>query len=143
LRGESCDWSKPSFARKIGLPFATISGPPPSALTTPSQVGFSAKRTVTVVPTGASAASFAAAEPRACSTAPSGGTGVEPDVDDTCATTPVRSVFGFAPGKGWRTASTACTPGVTGPHVGVKSETPFGPGSSLNWSVRRCPLPIQ
>ena len=120
-----------------------MSGPPPKAFATPSQLGLSVNRTVTWVPTGASAARAAAPDPRAWSTAPPDGIGVEPAVAEICVTTPTRSVFGTAAENGLSTASTDRAAGVLDPQVGVKIETPFVPSSWLRLTGRRDPVPRQ
>ena len=108
-----------SPALKTGLPFLTRSGPPPSAAVTPVQSGSSEKRTWTAWPTGASAWRAVAADPRATSTAPSGGIAAAPP-GTTCAETPTRSAFGAAAGNGRSTTATAPdAAGVAGPQAGV------------------------
>ena len=59
-----------------------------------------------------------------CSTAPSTGIGVLPELGETTdATTPTRSVFAVTDGNGCRTTSAAaCAAGVVAPYALVKSE---------------------
>jgi len=101
------------------LPARKSTGPPPIASVTALQSTLNVSRAVTVVPTGASATSFEALEPRATSTAPPGGMGVSPPVL-ICTTVPVRSVFGRASGKPDSTASVVSPKGgVVGAHERV------------------------
>src|SRR2546425_124344 len=54
-RKSSCSVLKASFARKIGFPLRTRSGPPPSPSFTPAQLGLRTRRSVTVWPAWAGA----------------------------------------------------------------------------------------
>ena len=96
-----------------------------------SQPSWRFSRSVTLVPSGASAASRCAAEPRATSTAVPGAIGT----DALCleSVTPAkRSAFVNAPSNGASvTASDPGTRGVAGPQSGVKMAMPFGSGASL------------
>src|SRR5207249_7424724 len=111
--------------RKTGFPCRTMIGPPPTASRTLVHGGVNVSRTVTLAPAGASAARKPACEPRATSTAPSGGMGWLPPLT-YCTTVPESDVFGFVAGNGWRTA---CAPplsaGVLAPHAGVYSVVRF------------------
>ena len=81
VRGSSWSEVKSSFARKIGLPPRTSTGPPPSALTTDAHAGLRISRIRTVWPAGASFCMNVAAGPRPTSTAPVGGITVPPFAD--------------------------------------------------------------
>ncbi len=128
LRSESWLLVNDSSDLKTGWRFWTITGPPPTASTTPPHCGRRTRRAVTVWPTGASEASRPADDPRPTRTAPLGGIGVPP-AGFAETTVPVRSVNGAAGGTGSSVISTVLfAAGVAGPHAGVKSDTPSGPG---------------
>src|SRR4029079_12000206 len=108
-----------SRARKIGLLFATIRGPPPSALCIVLQFGVRVGRISIVCPCGASAVRCGAWLPRETSTAPPGGMGTGP-ADATCATTPLAQLFGTSGGSDEITSTTTpASAGVAGPQAGV------------------------
>src|ERR1044071_10494616 len=100
---------------------------------------------VTDEPSGASATSLDAPEPRACRTAPSSGIGVLPELGYRAfATTPTRSVFGVTLGNGCSTTSAALVvDGVVAPYACVKSAKPFSLGGSFSPTRRRWPSPRQ
>src|SRR5580765_3959520 len=121
--GESCADVNDSPARNTGLPAATISGPPPIAPAMPPHAGLSVKRNAIVLPTGAAATRPKAFEPVAWSTAPPGGIGVFPVLEDAAlVTAPLRSAFGVTVGNCPNTTSAALSAaGVVAPYARVKS----------------------
>ena len=117
------------------LALADEHGPAADRTSVPAHAGLSRKRSVTVVPTGASAASRCAAVPRAREDGAAGGIAVLP----FCAcpvTGPVRSTFGVVGGSGERPPRPRRRQrGVAGPHAGVKSEIRSASGASLSPSA--------
>ena len=109
----------------------------------PLREGVSVSRIWTVVPAGASAVRCGAWLPRATSTAPPAGMGIEP-VAATCVTLPVSTVFGVVAGSAPITsATTAPSGGVAGPHAEVYSVVWPAMGALLRSSWRRWSVPRQ
>ena len=95
--------------------------------------GGAPSRIVTGAPTGASAASVAAAAPRASSTAPPGGIAIA--LPSLCASTTgaTRSTSGVAAGKGKRTTATLpLSAGALGPYASVSTAAPAEGGRALS-----------